>query len=249
MMNPYKQILAFRLWFLGFRPMLVLQSHLSPLYLGINVHTHLEVTTSTWGLSMAISLEGTTCLSLLGCSALGSTTLDLATLKSSNDLNSCDLTGAFHVTIYFPGHPQVICRTTIAPPISWSLPAATRLCSSSPTDDLSVLKCSRQWKSEVHCIWQGGRLGLRHDASPSGLFFLKWLLQFSRITTHGEVVHFPVNDAFNARMPRFPITALHLGHWFQISWTPTVDFFVYSWPLIFRSFWSNGLTELAYAYK
>ena len=32
MMNPYKQRLAFRLWFLGFRPLSVLQSHLPPLY-------------------------------------------------------------------------------------------------------------------------------------------------------------------------------------------------------------------------
>ena len=63
MMNPYKQILAFRLWFLGFRPLSVLQSHLPPLYLGNSVIIYLKVTTSTWGLSMAISLEGTTCLS------------------------------------------------------------------------------------------------------------------------------------------------------------------------------------------
>ena len=74
--------------------MLVLQSHLPPLYLGINVHICLEVMTSTWGLGIVISLEGTTCLSRLGHSALGSTALDLANLKSSNDLNLCNLTGA-----------------------------------------------------------------------------------------------------------------------------------------------------------
>ena len=40
MMNPYKQILAFRLWFLGFWPLSALQSHLSPLYLGTSAWIH-----------------------------------------------------------------------------------------------------------------------------------------------------------------------------------------------------------------
>ena len=74
--------------------MSVLQSHLPPFYLGISVHIYLEVTPSTWGLGMVISLEGTTCLSRLGRSTLGSTALDLVTLKSSKNLSLCDLTGA-----------------------------------------------------------------------------------------------------------------------------------------------------------
>ena len=94
MMNPYKQRLAFLLWFLGFWPMSVLQSHLPTLYLRISVHICVEVTTLTWSLDKAISLKGTTYLSHLGCSALSSTALDLATLKLYSDMSLCNVTGA-----------------------------------------------------------------------------------------------------------------------------------------------------------
>ena len=92
MINPYKQRLAFQLWFLGFRLVSVLQSHLPPLYLGISVQVCLEITTSTWGFFMMISLEGAACLSRLGRSSLASIALDPVALKSSNDLSLGDLT-------------------------------------------------------------------------------------------------------------------------------------------------------------
>ena len=94
MMNPYKQRLAFQLWFLGFRPFSVLQSHLPSFYLRISVEIYLETMTSTWGLGMMISLEGTTCLSRLGRVSLASFALDLVAFRLSSNLSLCDLTDA-----------------------------------------------------------------------------------------------------------------------------------------------------------
>ena len=118
MINPYKHKLAFWHWFLGFRPMSVLQSHLPLLYLHFRVQICLEIMTSTCGLSMTISTEQMTCLSRSGRPFLGLLALDLVALRSSSDLSLCGLTdtqSAYHVIIYFLGLPQVIYHTTDGP--------------------------------------------------------------------------------------------------------------------------------------
>ena len=74
--------------------MLMLQSHLPLLYLGIRMQIRLEIKTSNWALSMTISLEQTTCFSRSGRPFLGSLVLDLVALRSSSDLSLCGFTDA-----------------------------------------------------------------------------------------------------------------------------------------------------------
>ena len=71
--------------------MLMLQSHLTRHYLGISMQIYLEVTTSTLDLDMVILLGRSTCLFCLDHSSVGLLAIDLIALRSSIDLDLCDL--------------------------------------------------------------------------------------------------------------------------------------------------------------
>ena len=70
--------------------MSVLLSHLTRHYLRISVQIYLEITL-TLDLDIAISLGWSTYLSHLGRSSVGPLAIDLMALRSSMDLDLCDL--------------------------------------------------------------------------------------------------------------------------------------------------------------